>query len=73
MVEEKEQEKITEKSEVMKNKTKIGIIYEQNKDSDAKKYIGVLSGSYLYLYGDKKDTEYAKYYFVKNAKFNMVK
>ena len=54
----KEKEKAIEKTEVMKEATKIGIVYEQDKDKDAKKYIAVLSGSYLYLYENKKDNEY---------------
>lgn len=52
---EKEKEKSIEKSEVMKNAKKIGILYEQAKDNDAKKYIAVLSGNFIYLYADKKD------------------
>ena len=39
----------------MKEAKKIGILYEQSQDKDAKKYIAVLSGSYLYFYENKKD------------------
>lgn len=57
----------------MKEAKKIGILYEQSKDNDAKKYIAVLSGSYLYFYENKRDNEYCQYYYVKNAKFNIIK
>ena len=67
-IEEKQKDKATEKSEVMKQAKKIGIIYEQTKSSEAKKFIGVLSGGYIYLYENKKDVDYNQYYYVKNAK-----
>lgn len=33
-----------------------------------KKFIGVLSGGYIYFYKDKKDIEYSTYYYVRNSK-----
>ncbi len=54
------------KAAVMKDAKKIGIVYEQSK-SPVKKYIGVLAGSYLYLYSDKRDVEYTAYYYLKNC------
>jgi len=32
-----------------------------------KKYIGILSDNYLYLYNDKKDIDYVYYFFVRNS------
>lgn len=54
----------------MKGAKKIGILWEQSKDLE--KYIAVLSGGYLYLYKDKKDVHYSKYYYVKNAACKIV-
>ena len=48
------------------------VCYEQNKDNDAKKYIAILSGGYIYFYENKKDIEYCSYYYVKNAKFEIL-
>ena len=42
------------KAQIMKEAVKIGIVYEQTA-RESVKYIGVLTGSYLYLYKDKKD------------------
>lgn len=54
----------------MKGSKKIGIVYEQSKDPI--KYIAVLSGSYLYLYLDKKDVQYKNYFYIKNSKYETV-
>jgi hypothetical protein len=54
----------------MKESKKIGVIYEQTREP--KKFIAVLSGSYLYLYIDKKDLQYTTYYYIKNAKMTKV-
>ena len=55
----------------MKSAKKIGIIYYQKGAENPKKYIGVLSGGYVYLYSDKKDIHYAEYYYVKNSVFEV--
>ena len=64
--------KANEKAEIMKHTKKIGMIYEQS-SSEIKKYIGVLSEGYLYLYQDKKDNQYTTYYYVRNSKMKIQK
>ena len=54
----------------MKGSRKIGIIYEQSKAPI--KYIAVLTGSYLYLYQDKKDVQYKTYFYIKNSKYETI-
>jgi hypothetical protein len=53
----------------MKNARKIGFIFlEDNSVTKTwKKYVGVLSDNYLYLYHDKRDINYAVYYYVRNS------
>lgn len=65
-----EKQRANEKSEVMKGSRKIGIIYEQSKAPI--KYIAVLTGSYLYLYQDKKDVQYKTYFYIKNSKYETI-
>ncbi len=37
-----------------------------------KRYVGFLSNNYLYLFIDKKDIEYAHYYYVKNSDVKII-
>ena len=65
--EEREVEKAKEKSEVMKNSRKIGMIYLKDLTGNWKKYIAVYSGNFIYFYANKKDTNYSDYMFTKSA------
>ena len=56
----------------MKQAKKIGIIFDQS-TKQPKKYIGVLSAGYLYLYNDKKDVQYSTYFYVRNSKISIEK
>jgi hypothetical protein len=70
-IEQIEEQKVNEKSVVMKESKKVGVIYEQSKNPV--KYTGVISGSYLYCYTHRKDLKYATYYYLKNVKIATAK
>ncbi|EAR90561.2 PH domain protein (macronuclear) [Tetrahymena thermophila SB210] len=57
-----------EKNLLLKNSTKIGIIYKRgNALKTWEKYNGILSGGYLYLFENPKDLKPVEYIWVKNS------
>ena len=60
--------RIEEKGEIMGRATKIGVVHIRDGLTQLwRKYIAVMSDNYIYLYNDKKDRNYAAYYYIKNA------
>lgn len=58
----------------MKAAKKIGFIYiEENPVTKSwKKYIGVLTDNYVYLYKDKKDVNYSSFYYIRNSAIDII-
>jgi hypothetical protein len=57
----------------MANAKKLGFLYlQEGIAKNWNRYIAVLSASYLYLYKDKKDVNYAAYYYIKNAAMEVM-
>lgn len=70
----KVQKRSQEKTDVLRNAKKIGFIYiEDNVVTKSwRKYIGILSDNYLYLYNDKKDINYVYYFYVRNSNIKVI-
>jgi len=67
------EEVVISKNELIKKADKVATIYKQGTTIKTwDKYTGVLSGGYLYLFKNRKDTMAEAYFWVKKALITMV-